>query len=169
MHRSAAAPTRRSVLAGAAGVLLAPALGTCTGSEDRPAVDADIVSADRAALRERRLIAAYDAALLIAPQLADRLVPLRDGHVAHLGALGLPDTPDTSAAPADDASAAPTRAPEPAPPLPSDPAALLAALAELERRAAAAHGNAAVLSGRGVGAVLATLAAAEASHAEALA
>jgi hypothetical protein len=46
--------------------------------------------------------------------------------------------------------------------------ALLAALGELERRAAAAHTTAAVLSGRGTGAVLAALAASEASHVVAL-
>lgn len=167
MHRRAAAPTRRAVLAGAAAVLVAPALNACTdaGEDDPPEVDADVVAADRAALRERRLLAAYDAALVIAPQLTERLLPLRADHEAHLAAAGVPETPGPTAS----SSAASTPTPVAAPSLPADPGALLAALADLERRAATAHGSAAVLGGRGVGAVLAALSASEASHVEALA
>lgn len=173
------APTRRTVLGAAAVALLAPALAGCTQAGDvapaTPPVPADVVAADRAAGRERVLLATYDAALLIAPQLADRLLPLRADHAAHLLALGLPEQPEPAAAPstaasagpaatAPGASAAPSPPPVAAPPLPSEPEALLAALAELERRAAVGHANAAVRAGRGVGAVLASLAASEASH-----
>lgn len=168
MHRRAAAPTRRAVLAGATAALAAPLLSACTeaGGREAPRLPDDVVAADRAAYRERRLVAAYDAALLLAPQLTDRLAPLRADHAAHLDALGVPEAPaPTAAAPTTSASPAPVTAP----PLPPEPGALLAALADLERRTATVHGSAAVLGGRGVGAVLAALSASEASHAEALA
>lgn len=162
------------MLTGALAGLLTPALTACTGDGDEPEgpppPDPDVVAADRAADVERRLLAAYDAALVLAPQLTDRLLPLRGDHVAHLAALGLPETPEQ---PPTDPSAGPTPTPSPAPtvappPLPAEPGALLAALAELERRAAAGHGRDAVLRGRGVGAVLASLSASEASHVVAL-
>lgn len=162
------------MLTGALAGLLTPALTACTADEGEPEgpppPDPDVLAADRAAQTERRLLAAYDAAVALAPQLADRLLPLRADHVEHLAALGLPETP----APAPvDPSAGPTPTPTPtptvvAPPLPAEPEALLPAMAELERRAQAAHGRDAVLSGRGVGAVLASLAASEAAHVVAL-
>jgi hypothetical protein len=177
------------VLGGALAGLAAPALAACTGlplvDPAPPPVPPDVLAADRAADRERRLLAAYDAALVIAPQLADRLLPVRGDHAAHLAALGLPETvatevdpgtappaepaADPAAEPTGDPAAAPAPPPEVrAPALPQDPTALLAALAELERRAATAHAGEAVRSGRGVGAVLASLSASEASHAAAL-
>jgi hypothetical protein len=177
-------PTRRAVLGGVLAGLAAPALAACTdlpgGPAGPPPVPPDVVAADRAADRERRLLAAYDAALLLAPELTDRLAPLRDDHAAHLRALDRPQAtgepgpaadPSASAGPGSAAGqpTPPPAAPAPAPALPQEPAALLAALADLERRAGLAHGGAAVLGGRGVGAVLACLAASEASHAVALA
>jgi hypothetical protein len=165
-------PSRRAVLGGALAGLATPALAACTGSPFRaaepPEVPRDVVTADRAADRERRLLAAYDAALVIAPQLAERLLPLRADHEEHLAALGLPEPlpPDPSDDPTEDP--APPPAPVATPRLPTDPTALLAALGALERRAATAHTTAAVLAGRGTGAVLAALAASEASHVAAL-
>jgi hypothetical protein len=177
-------PSRRAVLGGALAGLAAPVLAACTPSNPfvpaPPApVPPDVVAADRAAERERELLAAYDAAMLLAPQLADRLLPVRGEHAAHLAALGRPEVPAVPAVPASPAgdptaAATPTASPSPAPPavpappLPADPAALLVALAELERRAATAHGAAAVRAGLGVGAVLASVAASEASHVVAL-
>lgn len=174
-------PSRRTVLGAALTALAAPVLGACTRltpsetpSEPSPPEPdpPDVLAADRAAGRERRLLAAYDAAVLIAPQLADRLLPLRGDHVAHLAALGLPEVAAGAEA---DPSAAPTGEPAPPPPpavaaprLPQDPDALLGALADLERRAATAHGTAAVLGGRGIGALLASMSASEASHVVAL-
>jgi hypothetical protein len=162
------------VLTGALAGLLTPALTSCTDDAAVPAgpppPDPDVVAADRAAVVERRLLAAYDAALVLAPELAERLLPLRADHVEHLAALGLPETPepppaDPSAGPAATPSPAPA---VPAPPLPAEPGALLAALAELERRASINHARGAVLHGRGVAAVLAPLSACEASHVVAL-
>lgn len=177
MHRAARPPTRRAVLLGALGGLAAPALSACTGAspfspDPAPTVPPDVLAAERAGERERRLVAAYEVALLLAPQLAERLSPLRADHLVHLGALGLPvsPAPDPTVGPSADPTApAPPPAPvAPAPSLPPEPEALLAALTELERRAATAHGRAAVLGGRGVGAVLASLAASEAAHVVAL-
>lgn len=165
------------MLAGGLAALAAPALSACTGGptgpDPVPTVPPDVVAADRAGERERRLLAAYDAALLLAPQLTERLTPLRADHLAHLSALDLPEAPAPAPDPSADPSATPAPPPPPAPvvrapSLPAEPGALLAALADLERRAASAHGRAAVLGGRGVGAVLAALAASEAAHVVAL-
>jgi hypothetical protein len=170
--------------------LAAPAVASCTEQPREPAppppVPPDVVAADRAAERERRLLAAYDAALLVAPQLAERLGPLRDDHATHLVALDRPEVPQTAGpdltAPSDpDAEPGPATEPGqggpgrtsspavPAPDLPQQPDALLAALADLERRAGLDHGSAAVRGGRGIAVVLACLAASEASHVAALA
>lgn len=181
MRSPAPLPSRRAVLGGALAGMALPALAACTAAPLAPAppppVPPDVLAADRAADRERRLLAAYDAALLLAPQLVERLLPLRGDHVAHLAALGLPEVPvgpdpDPTAGPSADPGAEPGAAPSPAavaaPRLPQEPDALLTALAELERRAATAHGRDAVLGGRGVAVVLAALSASEASHAVAL-
>jgi hypothetical protein len=180
-------PTRRTVLRGSL-ALAATGLGGvavpgCTGPGDDepaapPAPDPDVVRADEAAVRERRLLAAYDLAMERAPDLTERLAPLRAEHAEHLAALGVPDVPapvepvpdeaapdpgaPEDAAPADDVPAPAPRVP--APPLPLDPAALLPALADLERKTAAVHAGAAVRSGRGLAVVLAAAAASEASH-----
>jgi hypothetical protein len=120
------------------------------------------VLADAAAVRERSLLAAYDAAVALVPALAERLGPLRAEHAAHLAALAVPELPPPSSGP----SASPSPAPQA---LPADPAGLLAALAGLERAAASAHADACVRAGRGLAVVLASAAASEASHPVALA
>lgn len=166
-------PTRRALLVGGMRVgllgLAMPALAACTADgrpSPPPPPDPDVGRADEAAERERRLLAAYDAAVVLAPALADLLTPLRAEHAEHLAALGVAELP----APTADPSAPPPVAVLPPPPaLPSDPAALRAALAELERATANVHGDAAVLAGRGLAVVLASLAASEASHPVALA
>lgn len=165
---AAASPSRRSVLR--AGLLTPVALTACTSVGDDPAAPAaaphpDVVLADEAALREQRLLAAYDAAAALVPTLAERLLPLRAEHAEHLAALGVPELP--APAPADP-SAAPTPVAPTAPPLPADPPALLAALADLERSASTAHADACVRAGRGLAVVLASAAASEASHPVAL-
>lgn len=166
MCSASPSPTRRAVLGAALAGLATPVLAACTGEDvpdGPPPVPPDVRTADRAAERERELLAAYDAALLIAPQLADRLRPVRSDHAAHLVALA---PPAPTAAPTADPSAPPSPTPPPVPPpaLPQDPAALLPALAELERRAALAHAGDAVRGGRGIGALLASVSACESSH-----
>jgi hypothetical protein len=113
-------PTRRSVLTG--GLVVATGLGAsalagCTlpGSDDPdappPPPHPDVVRADEAAARERRLIAAYDVALERAPELTERLAPLRAEHAEHLAALGVPDLPLPEAAPPQEPPDGPPDAP----------------------------------------------------------
>lgn len=148
-------PTRRVVLVGSAAVLAGCSLDRSGGAKGPPPPHPDLVLADEAAARERAMLAAYDAALALVPQLADRLAPVRAEHAEHLAALGVPD-PVPSAPPA------PASAPPPA--LPAEPGALLAALADLERSTSVTHAGAAVHAGRGLAVVLASAAASEASH-----
>lgn len=144
-------PTRRAVLA--SGLLLPVA--ACTSSEPAPVrpvpVDPDVALRAAAVARERGLLAAYDAALQQDPARAERLVPLRAEHAAHLAALGEQEAPSTVS-------------PAPAPPSP-----LGGDLATAERAAAAAHAEATAAASPALAAVLAQLAASEASHPVALA
>ena len=145
-------PSRRSVLVAAA----LAALAACTGRKaPRPVVvDPDTALVDAAVSREQALLTAYDATLAAHPQLAALLVPLRQEHLVHLERLRPPaaGTPTPSAS----ATAVPAG--------PKDRRAALAALAGLERQAAAAHGAAAVSASRRVAPLLASLSASEASH-----
>jgi hypothetical protein len=162
-------PTRRSVLRGGLLAVAVAAVAACDdeGPREPAQPHPDVVLADEAAMRERELMAAYDAAAERAPDLAERLAPLRAQHAEHLAALSLPEPPpaDPTATP----GATPSSAPVPGPVLPDDPAGLLSALAELERRAATEHAGTAVRAGRGLAVVLASAAASEASHVGALA
>lgn len=142
--------SRRALLASAAAVPLA----ACTReSEPPPPPDPDDVLRDEAAERERSLLREYDAVLLVLPSLATRLAPLRAEHVEHLAALtGAEPSPATSA-----------QAPARVPPTPTVGAALKG-LAEAERAAATAHGQASLEASRELAAVLASLSASEHSH-----
>jgi hypothetical protein len=155
------------VLAGGLAGLATAGLTACTG-DDEPASPGrphpDLLRAEAAVSRERRLVAAYDLAASRAPELAERLAPLRAEHLEHLAALGVTDlAAPATADPTADPTASPSPPPEP-PPLPDDVGALLPALAELERGAAGEHAAVAVHCGRGLAVVLATAAASEASH-----
>jgi hypothetical protein len=122
-----------------AGLAVAP-VAACTSGSSAPArVDPDVALRAAAVAREVDLVALYDA-LPPTPVHA----ALRAEHVEHLRALGavLP-------------SARPTH-PDPQP-------------VPAERAAAAAHAADALRAGRGLAAVLASLAASEASHPVALA
>jgi hypothetical protein len=157
-------PSRRALLGGGVAALAAPWLAACQRLPvigGPPAPGRDVVLADEAADRERRLLAAYDAAAAAVPALAARLAPLRAEHTEHLAALGEPAQPA--------ATATPTSSPSPLPVVPPQPTAALALLRDLEQRAAVDHGGAAVRCGRGLAVVLASLSASESSHAAALA
>lgn len=159
---------------GVIGGLSALGLSGCTsdaGPQPPARPHPDVVRAEAAVVRERRLLAAYDLALGRAPDLAERLAPVRAEHVEHLAALGVTDLATPTAQPAPDPTDDPT--PEPTasasspagpPPLPDDVGALLPALADLERAAAAQHAAVAVHCGRGLAVVLACAAASEATH-----
>ena len=157
---TAAPPTRRAVLVAgalAAGGLLP--LAGCTSTAPSPdpqppAADADPDAAVRAdaVRRELTLLAAYDAALRAHPPQAALLRRLRAEHAEHLVALG----------------AAPSPSPTPSSSRRSARAAV-GRLPAAERAAASAHARAALGASRSLASLLAALAAAEASHVEALA
>ena len=143
----------RRALLGAAAVL---PLAACTSDDGPPPPpDPDDLLRDEAVQRERSLLREYDAVLLVLPDLAARLIPLREHHAEHLLALtGEPATP----------SPEPSGAPAAQVPPPVTAAAALAGLADAERAAAGAHRAGAVAASRELAALLASLAASEASH-----
>jgi hypothetical protein len=120
--------------------LLTP-LAACTTTAGRPArVDPDVALRAAAVARERSLLALYDAAPPSATVLA-----IRAEHEQHLAALGAPS------------------------PAPSPATAATGSLVAAERAAAAAHAADALVASPQLAAVLASLAASEASHPVALA
>lgn len=121
--------------------------GPGVGPRSRPDADAPVRAA--AVARERRLLAAYDAALADDPGARD-LAALRQEHAAHLQALGVapPPPPPGDRRRRDRRAAARARA----------------GLVRAERGAAGEHARDLLTASRGLAAVLASLAAAEASH-----
>ena len=133
--RDARAFTRREGLLAAALALPVGLIAACSDSgESAPSsqsatsaagsgavVDANTLT-DEVGVDESALIALYDAALSTVPDTDARhtvLAGIREQHVAHLDALGLPPTTGTASIS-----------------LPTDPAALLTALARAENAAA---------------------------------
>ena len=147
-------PSRRRVLQAA---VLAPVVtslaSACTSHGSRPEpVDPDVALRAAAVAREQSLLDLYTAAEGSSPALAAQLALVRAEHEQHLAALG---------------------APSPGPSASSGTARTLAAplprtLAAAERAAAQAHAAGALLASRPLAAVLASLAASEASHPVAL-
>ncbi|MFD4743469.1 hypothetical protein ACFWNR_32955 [Streptomyces virginiae] len=127
-------PSRRSLLAGAAGVAGAALL---TGCSDGGASDADVTIPLERRMRESavrdstRLLERYDATTAAHPALAARLAPLRAAVAAHTAALSL--TPSAAPSPSPSGgtgAAAPAASGEPVPPKPEE---ALSALADAER------------------------------------
>lgn len=141
-------PSRRRLLQAA---LLAPVVTACTtqGSPDRGQPDPDAAIRASAIARERGLVDSYRAAAASSSsKVASKTAGLAEEHEEHLAALRAPaPTPAASSPPA--AGSVPT----------------LAELAAAERAAAGAHAAAALHASRPLAAVLASLAASEASHA----
>lgn len=171
-------PSRRQVLRATLALPVGAGLGAsltgCTGGPPRPPVrlDPDDALRAQAVARETGLLTAYDAALLLRPDLATLLQSLRGEHAEHLAAL-TEALAQPTASPA--ASSARTPAPLPVPlPAESQPASrsaasLLAGLIDAERRAGAGHTADALLASRPLAALLAALSASELSHPVALA
>lgn len=149
--------TRRTLLAAS----LLPLVACTSDPEPAPAPDPDDLLREQAVERELSLLRDYDAVLLVLPDLAPRVGPLRAEHVEHLTAL-------SGAAPE---SAGPSAAPSAGAPLaaPLTPGAALAGLIAAERAAAAAHGSHALQASRQLAGLLAALSASEQSHPVALA
>ncbi|MCJ0872357.1 hypothetical protein [Streptomyces sp. AP-93] len=154
-------PSRRALLAGAAGIAGTALLSGCTEGSP-PAADPEVPLERRmreTAVREsERLLERYDATTAAHPALAQRLAPLRASVAAHTAALADEGPPAASSAPSRSASA-PARSSSPAPsssaapsgaaaaappaagaaPVPAAPADALTALADAERSLAEAR------------------------------
>ncbi|GLX22373.1 lipoprotein [Streptomyces lavendulae subsp. lavendulae] len=139
-------PSRRSLLAGAAGATGAVLLTGCSGNGGATGADSGIALDRRmreSAVRDsRQLLERYDATLAAHPGLAERLGPLREAVAAHTTALAPADpaagkpsprpgppspSPSGAAAPAAGAPAARKE------PVPAQPGEALSALADAER------------------------------------
>lgn len=162
MSTDPAAPSRRAFLA--AGLLL-PLAACARAADPDPPPDPDLALRATSVARERELLALYDRALAAEPARATLLTALRDEHAAHLTALlGAPATPTSTAlTPAVPGGATPLG------PVPAAGPVALNDLNAAEVAAAAAHADGVPAASRPLAAVLATLSAAEASHAVALA
>ena len=162
-------PSRRQVLRATLALPLSAGLGAglagCTDAPPRPPVPVNPDDALRTAAvdRETDLLRAYDAAVLLRPDLAALLQPLRAEHAEHLLALTGPATlPPVS-------PAATPLAPAPNSTAPSSPAPLLTELIKAERQAGAGHAADALVASRPLASLLAALSASEFSHPVALA
>ena len=142
-------PTRRqALLAGTVAVAAGAAACTAERTPRQSSPTPDDALREAAGARERALVDAYAAALRAHPQHTALLAPLLGDHATHLAALG--SSPAPSASPA------------------LTPAPSLRQLAAQERAAATAHAGAALTASRDLAALLASLAACEASHAAVL-
>ncbi|WP_327255201.1 hypothetical protein [Streptomyces sp. NBC_01244] len=161
-------PSRRGLLAGAAGIAGAALLSGC--SDDRPPAAAPEVPLERrmreTAVRDsERLLERYDATTAAHPALAQRLAPLRASVAAHTAALAdegssaassssaSPSRPAAPASASSSASPSPSASPSSVPsgaaaaappasgtvPVPPAPADALTALADAERSLAEAR------------------------------
>src|SRR4051812_39181439 len=140
-------PSRRRLLQAGA---LVPLLSACTSKPARPhPADPDVALREGAIARERALLAQYDAAAGGSPARAAALRAVRLDHEAHLAALT--EEAPTSASPSPSAAAA-------------GPAPTTAQLVAAEHAAAAAAGADALVASRPLAALLASVAASEASH-----
>ena len=151
------------------------ALTSCTSPGEAPQplapqppapVHPDVALRAAAVAREQTLIRAYDAALLAAPGLGDRLLALRAEHLTHLTSLGSTTPGSTPPGSTPPAGLKPGNPPPVAAPDLAD--AQLVGLRTAERAAGAGHTAALRTASAGLAVVLATLAASEASHEVAL-
>ncbi|MBT8226272.1 MAG: hypothetical protein HKP61_03190 [Dactylosporangium sp.] len=187
MHLSEPYLSRRALLSSVTGGTLLLTLGACisggqepspTGPDPiEPVLAASVYLADR-----------YTAAMAAVPDLADRLTPLRDAHQAHITALTrelgtvddgiLPSGRPPAVAPAGSEStpaatassgnaAAPEVTASPVP-LPAERPAILADLQGLERSGRQQAAALCLAGSRYRAALLGSIAAARASHAEVL-
>jgi hypothetical protein len=160
---SATGHKRRTLLAAGVGVITAPA-GCGLADKNEPAPPPPAADPLRPALDETlALVATYDRVMLAQPGLAARLAPLAADHRAHVAELARTiGTGAPSAAGPPPSASAPTTAPSTAP---------AAALTELRAAELAAQRNADQACRRAPAtraALLGSIAACRATHAEAL-
>ncbi|MFF1342509.1 hypothetical protein ACFVYT_32305 [Streptomyces sp. NPDC058290] len=166
--------SRRSLLAGAAGVAGAALLTGCSDGDGSPDTAVGVPLERRmreTAVRDsERLLERYDATAAAHPALAARLAPLRASVAAHTGALASADSanrkPSGSASPSSAASGAPAVSGEPVPPKPEE---ALTALADAERSLSEARTIALAGAPGELARLLASVAACGAVHAYLLA
>ncbi|MFI8279334.1 hypothetical protein ACIGBH_31460 [Streptomyces sp. NPDC085929] len=174
--------SRRSLLAGAAGVAGAALLTGCSDGDGSPDTAVGVPLERRmreTAVRDsERLLERYDATAAAHPALAARLAPLRASVAAHTGALASADSanrkPSGSASPSSAASGAASSAPAGAPavsgePVPPKPEEALTALADAERSLSEARTIALAGAPGELARLLASVAACGAVHAYLLA
>ena len=168
--RTPSGPRRRSLLASAAGAALL--VGCSSGSgEVEETTGAGPSAAERARARAARdsqgLIERYDAVLAVHPALAERLGPLRAEAVRHVqafGGVGKASPTASGASPSPRAStAAPSASPSAA--VPATEKGALAGLATAERALADRRAKALLDVPGELARLLASVAAAGASHA----
>lgn len=149
-------------------------------------LSADQLLAQRVAVAERALLAAYDAVAVAHPELAGRLAPFRADHAAHLHGLVSEAAPSSAPSSAPAANAPAASAPEvSAPPSGIAPASaspfaagsplaavsspasdtLLLHLADLERAAAAARLDDVAATSGSLARLVASIGGCEAAHA----
>ena len=134
--------------------------GGCDLFEPKPPPGPDPLEPLRA--QAQALADQYAAAIDAAPDLAARLQPLRDAHLAHVAELNnLIGTPPPSAPPSGPPSAPPTG-------VPGDPAALLAALRAAEEAGQRDAAAACLAAPAHRAALLGSIAACRATHLEVL-
>ncbi|MCJ1679960.1 hypothetical protein MTF65_21965 [Streptomyces sp. APSN-46.1] len=171
-------PSRRSLLAGAAGVAGAALLSGCSdggGSSDpHTGIPLERRMRETAVRDSERLLERYDATAVAHPDLARRLAPLRGAVAAHTAALAFTDpaggkpsrSPSVSASAAPSGSATAAAAPAASgEPVPANPAEALAALADAERTLSEARTIALAGAPAELARMLASVAACGAVHA----
>jgi len=151
---------RRSLLGAAGGGLVALGAAGCGPFTGGPATAPAPAELHQVLAGAVTLVSWYQATLLAQPGLADRLGPLLADHSAHVAALLTAAGQPTSPAPS------PTATPSA---VPGDEAAALAQLRSAEQAAQAVAVDACVAAPAGYAALLGSIAACRASHAEALA
>ncbi|MFE2284748.1 hypothetical protein ACFXDJ_11295 [Streptomyces sp. NPDC059443] len=143
-------PSRRSLLAGAAGITGAVLLSGCSdvgppGAE--PEIPLERRMRETAVRDSARLLERYDATSAAHPALAERLAPLRASVAAHAAALAADPTasPSPTRSGGSASSRSPSSSPSPSPsasgadPVPAKPAEALTDLADAERSLAEAR------------------------------
>lgn len=154
---------RRAVLAATvatAGV----AIAGCT-SAPPPAPDRLAPALTRLIADERAILAAYDAAIAAFPELKTRLTRPRANHAEHVRALSAVLTQHQSASPAPSASRT-AAAPKPSADRPNSASSARKALAADESKLATSAGDTCMLTNGPVAALLASVSASHACHAE---